>query len=37
MKTYNKDSDKVYIFEVDVNILNIYVICIAIYHSYQKE
>ena len=36
IKNYDKDSDKGYILEVDV-ILNIYIICIVIYHSYPKE
>ena len=37
IKNYNKDSDKGYILEIDVEYPKIYMICIAIYHSYQKE
>ena len=37
IKNFDKDSDKGYILEVDVKYLKIYMICIVIYHSYQKE
>ena len=34
IETYDRDSDKGYILEADVKI---YMICIMIYHFYQKE
>ena len=37
IKNYDEDSDKGYIFEVNVEYPKIYMICIVIYHSYQKE
>ena len=37
MKNYDEDSNKGYVLKQMFNILNIYIICIAIYHSYQKE
>ena len=37
IKNYDEDSDKEYSFEIDVKILKIYMICIVIYHSYQRE
>ena len=37
IKNYNEDSDKGFILEVVSNIQKIYLICIVIYHFYQKE
>ena len=37
IKDYDEDSDKGYILKVDVKYLKNYIICIVIYHSYQKE
>ena len=37
IKNYDEDSDKGYILEVDVEYPKICMICIVIYHSYQKE
>ena len=37
IKNYDEDSDKGYIFEVDLNTLKDFTIFIVIYHSYQKE
>ena len=37
LKKYVEDSDKGYIFEVDVEYPKVYMICIAIYHFYQNE
>ena len=39
IKNYDEDSNKGYILEVDIflNIQKIYIICMAIYHSYEKE
>ena len=37
IKNYDKNSDKGYIHEVDVEYLKIDMICIVIYHSYQKK
>ena len=36
IKNYDEDSNKGYILEVDVDILKICMICIVIWHSYQK-
>ena len=37
IKKYDEDSDKGHVLEVNLNILKNYMICIVIYHSYQKE
>ena len=37
IKNYDENSDKGYIIEVDVEYPKTYMICIVIYHSYQKE
>ena len=37
INNYDEDINKVYIIEVDVEYPKDYVICIEIYHSYQKE
>ena len=37
MKNYDEDSNKRYILKYMLNILKIYVICIAIYHFCLKE
>ena len=37
VKNYDEDSDKGYIEYEMLNILKISMICIVIYHSYQKE
>ena len=37
IKNHDEESDKGYILEVDVEYLKTYMICIVIYHSYQKE
>ena len=37
IKNYGEDSNKEYIFEVDVEYFKIYMICILIYHFFLKE
>ena len=37
IKSYNKNSDKGYFLEVDVEYPKTYLIFIKIYHCYQKE
>ena len=37
VENYNGDGDKGYIPEVDIEYPEVYIICIAIYSSYQKE
>ena len=37
IKNYDKDNHERYILEVNVEYLKIYIICIIICHSYQKE
>ena len=37
IKNYDKDGDKRYILEADVEYINIYMNCIVIHHSYQKD
>ena len=37
IKSYNEEKDHKYFFEVDFNILKIYIIFITVYHFYVKE
>ena len=37
IKNYDEDSNKNIFLDWMLNILKVYIICIAIYHSYQKE
>ena len=37
IKNHHEDSNKGYIFEVDIEYPKIYMICTMIYHSYQNE